>query len=445
MEEYLKILMEQIRCKKAHPYIRQEIQGHMEDQIEANLMDGMTDKEAEEAAVKDMGNPVEVGISLDRIHRPAFAWGMVGLMAVISIAAIVIQQILWNQMGENAIGSSHFMVYTIIGFLLMLLVYYVDYSMIARYSKLIAGLFLGICILGLWKGQTIHGFTYYLQIGGINIPLASLLILYVPIYAAVIYKYHGKGYGALIKSLCWMVIPTWIAFRLPSISLAMLLLVSMSVVLTVALAQDWFRVAKKRVIAALWICEIGFPIVSLFCALLFGALADYQVARIQAFIHNSGDANYTTNQLRTILSSSQMVGNSGKDLTECLPSFNSDFILSYVFSTYGLLIGTVICCILGVLIVKIFSISFRQKNQLGMCMGCGCGTILLLNTLANVGECMGCLPITQTFLPFFSTGSGNIIVCYVLMGIILSIYRYKNVYPAHVDTKLPRFKMTIDL
>ena len=67
MEEYLKLLMEQIRCKKAHPYIRNEIQGHIEDQIEANLMEGMTKEEAEKAAVKDMGNPVEVGISLDRI------------------------------------------------------------------------------------------------------------------------------------------------------------------------------------------------------------------------------------------------------------------------------------------------------------------------------------------------------------------------------------------
>lgn len=37
MDEYLKILLEQIRCKKARPYIRQELQNHMKDQIEANI------------------------------------------------------------------------------------------------------------------------------------------------------------------------------------------------------------------------------------------------------------------------------------------------------------------------------------------------------------------------------------------------------------------------
>lgn len=33
MDEYLKLLLEQIRCTKARPYIKQELQDHMEDQI----------------------------------------------------------------------------------------------------------------------------------------------------------------------------------------------------------------------------------------------------------------------------------------------------------------------------------------------------------------------------------------------------------------------------
>ena len=31
MDEYLKLLLEQIRCTKARPYIKQELQDHMED------------------------------------------------------------------------------------------------------------------------------------------------------------------------------------------------------------------------------------------------------------------------------------------------------------------------------------------------------------------------------------------------------------------------------
>ena len=56
MEEYLEKLLAQIRCKKARPYIAEEIRGHIESQIEDNIVSGMTDQEAEKNAVADMGN-----------------------------------------------------------------------------------------------------------------------------------------------------------------------------------------------------------------------------------------------------------------------------------------------------------------------------------------------------------------------------------------------------
>ncbi len=47
MEQYLEKLLSQIRCKKARPYIAEEIRGHMESQIEDNMAHGMTYEEAE--------------------------------------------------------------------------------------------------------------------------------------------------------------------------------------------------------------------------------------------------------------------------------------------------------------------------------------------------------------------------------------------------------------
>ena len=83
MEEYLNNLLDQIRCKKAHAAIREELESHISDQIEDNMKAGMTREEAEKAAVCDMGDPVTTGISLDQIHRPKMARQMIVLMAVI--------------------------------------------------------------------------------------------------------------------------------------------------------------------------------------------------------------------------------------------------------------------------------------------------------------------------------------------------------------------------
>lgn len=455
MEEYMRLLMEQIRCKKAHPYIQEEIKGHIEEQIAENISTGMSKADAEMAAVKDMGDPVEVGISLDRIHKPQIAWELIGIMAFISIAGIILHQIISrqidnyplisNQIEAQAIGSSDFTVYTIVGFILMLLVYRIDYSIIARFSKIIAILFLGSCILALFNGNMTGGMIFSINIFAIRVSLFAVMTLYVPLYGAVIYKYHGLGYGALAKAIMWMLVPTFIAFRLPSLPLAMILLFSMSVVLTVAIAQGWFKVSKKKVMIALWGCELGLPIVYLSFAFTFELLAPHQMDRIKAFLTNSGDANYITTFLRTNLFNSRLIGNNGKELLGSLPNFNSDYIFSYLISTYGFLLGAIVCCVLAVLILKIFSISFRQKNQLGLCMGCGCGMIILLNVIINISECLGLLPVTQTFLPFFSTGGSSIIVCYILMGIILSIYRYKNIYPANVNARIPIVRITINL
>ena len=51
MEAYLDKLLSQIRCKKARPFISEEIKRHIEDQIAENLTEGMDAKTAEEKAV----------------------------------------------------------------------------------------------------------------------------------------------------------------------------------------------------------------------------------------------------------------------------------------------------------------------------------------------------------------------------------------------------------
>ena len=433
MEEYIQVLLEQIRCKKAQPYIREEICGHLEEQIEDNMAVGMSRVDAEKAAVEDMGSPVEVGISLDRIHRPKMNWVLISLMAVIGLAGIILHELMWRQMGLLASGSREFVKHTIIGFALMLVVYRIDYSVIARFSKVIAIVMILAC--------AVADFWFF------------PLLLYVPVYGAVIYKYHGQGYGGLFKSFLWMLVPVICAFYLPQLVLSVILLVSMMVVLTVALAKDWFLVPKKKVIAMLWGCGIGVPIAVLSALVGFGLLKTHQMARIKAFFVNTDNlgANYMTWQLREVLEECRFVGSgtgnwmASESEIVYIPECNTGYIFSFILHNYGILAGIILGAVLMAVIALIFRISFKQKNQLAMCMGCGCGMILTLNVAINIAENIGLFPVTETFLPFFSRGGSGIIVCYVLLGIILSIYRYKNIYPTHVNTNLGTTKITISL
>ena len=435
MEEYIQVLLEQIRCKKAQPYIRDEIFGHLEEQIEDNIAAGMSEADAEKAAVEDMGSPVEVGIALDRIHRPKVNWVLISLMAVIGLVGIILHELMWRQMGLLASGSLEFVKYTIVGFALMLVVYRIDYGVIARFSKIIAVIMILACVVAGMQGNVVGGVTQ-LEILGRRISLFFPLLLYVPVYGAVIYKYHGQGYGGLFKSFLWMLVPVVCAFYLLQLMLSVTLLVSMMVVLTVALARDWFLVPKKKVIAMLWGCGIGGPLAGVSALVGFGLLKTHQMTRIKAFLCNTDNqgANYTTWQLREVLEKCRFVGSGAGNWMASesgivyIPECNTGYIFSFILHNYGILAGVILGAILVAMIAIIFRISFKQKNQLAMCMGCGCGMILALNVVINIAENIGVFPVTETFLPFFSRGGSGILVCYILLGIILSIYRYKNIY-----------------
>lgn len=69
-KKYIQTVTEQIRCKRALPLVTKELEGHIEDQKSDYMKAGMNAEEAEEAAVLEMGDPVEVGVEMDRIHRP---------------------------------------------------------------------------------------------------------------------------------------------------------------------------------------------------------------------------------------------------------------------------------------------------------------------------------------------------------------------------------------
>ena len=202
MEKYLQAVLEQIRCKKVHPYIREELMGHIQDQIEDNRKSGMSEKEAEEAAVRDMGDPVEIGVEFDRIHRPQIAWKMLIVIGVISVLGILVHFFITRQIADSNLldssvsGSSWYALHVLIGLTLMFVVYRIDYTYLAKYAKVIAACILLFGLVCLHAGTVAGGVILGIHVGGGSIvAVNTLLMLYVPIYAAVVYKYHGEGHA----------------------------------------------------------------------------------------------------------------------------------------------------------------------------------------------------------------------------------------------------------
>ena len=70
MEDFIKNITEQIRCVRAREGIAHELKNHILDQAEAFEASGESHNEALQKAIKEMGDPIAIGTSLDQVHRP---------------------------------------------------------------------------------------------------------------------------------------------------------------------------------------------------------------------------------------------------------------------------------------------------------------------------------------------------------------------------------------
>jgi cell division protein FtsW len=86
------------------------------------------------------------------------------------------------------------------------------------------------------------------------------------------------------------------------------------------------------------------------------------------------------------------------------------------------LVGTfVVLSLLFFLIMRFYLIGIRSKNTYHTLIAYGIATMMLVQTVFNVGAVTGVLPVTGVTLPFISYGGSSMIVLSMAIGIMLNI------------------------
>lgn len=445
-EEYLIILKDQIRDKYAKDYVAKEILWHIEDQADAYQHCGMDREEALAKSVEEMGDPVSVGISLDRIHRPHMEWRFIIYVLFISILSVglfwIIGRTLFPEDGSwNRLASNH-LVWVVIGIIAMFIMYRLDYTFLAGKSRYLAAIYLTlITILPIPFGRSINGASRWIGFGRLSVCIPALLMLYLPIFAGILYDYREKGKSAIIQIILWMIAPIVSRFLYGDSFLSSynsLILISEIILFILVVRKNWYAVKSRLVL--IWSGIIALALIVMGISLLLFNLKSYQVARLEYWLSNLGimsrpsdtdGMNYINSRLNMILSQSNLLGSSvpALKILNDLPEQTDSLLLGSVSAICGYIgvIGIIVC--LFALSIYIFRISCRQKNSLGYVVGCACGTIFAAQSLVNILIVYGLLPMSGSILPFFTTGGSFLIIDYLLLGLILSIYRYKDIRP----------------
>jgi rod shape determining protein RodA len=157
-------------------------------------------------------------------------------------------------------------------------------------------------------------------------------------------------------------------------------------------------------------------------------LKPYQVQRLTGFLNPSHNVNSQTYQITESLiaiGSGQKTGR-GNHATQTklnfLPANDTDFVFAAVGETYGFAGAAVVLSLYALLIWRALRILTMSKNLFGTLIAGGILAMLMFQIFVNVGMTVGIAPITGVPLPLVSYGGSSVIVTFIAIGLLESIY-----------------------
>lgn len=408
LEEFLDCICDQIRWKQSHEILRIEIENHIIDQKEAFLREGLLEDDALEKAIEEMGDPITIGTELDRTHRPKIEWKTLGLSLLMVTLGFAIRYLASLETDTSFMMTTSLFA-TVIGLVFMGIIYSLDFTLIGRYPKLI---FMGLLILSipsLYLGPFVNGRLIHLEF---------LLRLYGPILGGIIYSMRDKAYLGLALSWAFTLIPVFMSLLVPSPINFSIILLTFFILIGLAITRGWFKVDKKK---ALLMVSCLVLVSSFLIFVYFYKYRPWIIERAykSAFFWIGSESNRPIMDL--ILKEGKFIG-SMPEVFELPIEVNTDYILTYIIYRLGWLAFFIVVATVFIFIVNGFKLCFDQKSILGKLISIPVMISLasqsILYLMSNLGWEFG-----SSILPFISYSGRATITSFILVGILLSVFK----------------------
>ena len=158
-------------------------------------------------------------------------------------------------------------------------------------------------------------------------------------------------------------------------------------------------------------------------------LKPYQVQRLTGFLNPSRDPRsqtYNILQSEIAIGSGEKIGRGVAHATQTslhfLPENQTDFIFAVVGETYGFVGAALVLSLYALLIWRALRILTMSKNLYGTLIVGGILAMLMFQVFVNVGMTIGIMPITGVPLPLMSYGGSSVLVTFIALGLLQSIY-----------------------
>jgi rod shape determining protein RodA len=317
-------------------------------------------------------------------------------------------------------------IYAVIGIALMLAIARIDYS---RFRELRVGLYtamIATIVLVLVVGSAARGSRRWIEFPFFTFQPSELgkVLLIAALAGFAIDRMRRTSEGQRTARLLLMgLAPAALVFLQPDLGTGLVYGVITLAVLYIA-GIPWKHFAAMGA-AALAVLAITFVIAPAVGAPI---LKDYQQERLTSFLNPSEDprdSSYQVNQALIAVGSGGKTGR-GDEATQAqsgfLPERHTDFIFAVVGERFGFVGAAFLLSLYALLIWRALRILTLSKNLYGSMIAAGISAMLMFQVFVNVGMALGLAPITGIPLPLMSYGGSSVLVTFMAIGLLQSIY-----------------------
>jgi cell division protein FtsW len=315
-----------------------------------------------------------------------------------------------------------------IAFGAMGLVSLIDYRTLARYSKVALLGALGLLLAVQIVGVAVGGAERWIRIGSFGFQPSDLakvaLVLYLGVLLAKKQSYI-KSFGRAFLPIMLWILATVVLIGLDDLSTA-------AVVLTAALLMCFVgRVSFLQL--------VGLGLVG---AMLGGMLlmdSPHRAARVEAYlgidlfehtderVFDRQAEGYQAHQARIAIAMGGLTGvGPGKSVQrDFLPAPYNDFIFAIIAEEYGIVLGALglLALFCALLFRGFLRIARHAPDPLGLFLGVGFTTMIVLYGFIHAGVASGLLPVTGLPMPLVSYGGTSMVTTGIMVGVLLNISR----------------------
>ncbi len=310
--------------------------------------------------------------------------------------------------------------FAILGIFLFIFFSKFDYRALKGLTTALYILAIILLVIVLILGVETRGSVRWISLGIFNIQPSELIKPVLILILARFWSANLPTWGNVLKSIGLVILPILLIFKQPDLGTSITLL------------AIWFGTLLATEVHLKKIISI-FILLLLILPLIWSSLQDYQKVRVINFLSPGNEplgVGYNIIQSKIAVGSGQFwgkgLGQGTQSRLKFLPEYRTDFIFASIAEELGFLGSALILLIYFFLIFYILNISRDVSDLFGLIFVFGTISMLLFQTIVNIGMNMGIFPIAGIPLPLLSYGGSSLVATLTSLGIISSIVNFNK-------------------